>query len=88
MTRRGGDLVIQSAGCFGGHNHLGVRPLMPRGTHAAAAKAKRLSQCQSQGGVMPAKDKANGKLAMPSKVDRVTKPATKGPLWPMRAANT
>jgi len=37
---------------------------------------------------MPAKDKANGKLAMPSRVDRVTKPATKGPLWPMRAANT
>jgi hypothetical protein len=37
---------------------------------------------------MPAKDKANGKLAMPSKVDIVTKPATNGPLWPMRAAST
>ena len=67
---------------------MGVQPSMPGGTPAAAAKATLLSRCRSQGGAMPAKAKAKGKLAMPSKVDKVTKPATNGPLWPIRAAST
>ena len=31
---------------------------------------------------------ANGRLTIPSKVDRVTNPATSGPLYPIRAAST